>query len=195
MTLHHLMGIWTSNSICVLNVLADLFYFFFTGDPFQTCKWPQCYDTLCEVTLLYKTHALCVWTSRPCLHDTIRLFSQRFCDTIPSVHSWSMALMMRSHSSARVRQPHSPSSGTYRSSFCSSSDSGTLMPNSSGNVAAQREETEKPTKVWYCSCICEGICVCTMVWLYWSDLPSSGMGSISQGLIFSVSPLSQLNEK
>ncbi len=29
----------------------------------------------------------------------------------------------------------------------------------------------------------------------YSDLPSSGMGSISQGLIFSVSPLSQLNEK
>lgn len=63
----------------------------------------------------------------------------------PSVQSWSMALMMRSHSSARVRQPHSPSRGTYRSSFCSSSTSGTLIPSSSGNVAAQEEETEVKT--------------------------------------------------
>lgn len=46
-----------------------------------------------------------------------------------------MALMMRSHSSTRVREPHSPSTGTYSSSFCSSSVSGTLKPNSSGNVA------------------------------------------------------------
>lgn len=38
-------------------------------------------------------------------------------------------------------------------------------------------------------------CVGAVVWLYFSDLPSSGMGSISQGLIFSVSPLSQLDEK
>lgn len=152
MTLHHLMGIWTSNSICVLSVLAAHFFFYWWSLP-GSCKWPQSYDTLCEVTLLHKKHALWVWTSRPCLRDMIRLFSQRLGDAIPSVHSWSMALMMRSHSSARVQQPHSPSSGTYSSSFCSSSVSGTLMPNSSGNVAAQREETQKPTKVWYCNVV------------------------------------------
>lgn len=76
-------------------------------------------------------------TSHSCLRD-----ASGFDDVIPSVQSWSMALMMRSHSSARVRQPHSPSSGTYSSSFCSSSTSGTLMPNSSGNVAAQGERKE-----------------------------------------------------
>lgn len=60
-------------------------------------------------------------------------------DIIPSVQSWSMALMIRSHSSARVRHPHSPSRGTYRSSFCSSSIKGTLWPSSSGNVAAETQ--------------------------------------------------------
>lgn len=73
----------------------------------------------------------------------VSLFSQGRGDVIPSVQSWSMALMMRSHSSARVRQPHSPSRGTYSSSFCSSSISGTLIPNSSGNVAARRERIGK----------------------------------------------------
>lgn len=90
-----------------------------------------------------------------CPHDFTSLhgfsglfFPQEFDDVIPSVQSWSMALMMRSHSSARVRQPHSPSRGTYRSSFCSSSISGTLMPSSSGNVATKTRQYNLKT----CSC-------------------------------------------
>lgn len=98
-----------------------------------------------------------------------------------------MALMMRSHSSARDWQPHSPSSGTYSSSFCSSSVSGTLVPNSSGNVAM-------PKECQYFTSITSVTSMRKNVY-YYRDLPSSGTGSISHGLIFSVSPLSQLRKK
>lgn len=39
------------------------------------------------------------------------------------------------------------------------------------------------------------VCMCTRLWMNNRHSPSSGMGSISQGLIFSVSPLSQLDRK
>lgn len=96
-----------------------------------------------------------------------------------------MALMMRSHSSARDWQPHSPSSGTYRSSFCSSPVSGTLVPSSSGNVAV-------PNDISRCHI---NTSTRKIFGRHYHDLPSSGTGSISQGLIFSVSPLSQLRKK
>lgn len=62
----------------------------------------------------------------------------RYDNDIPKVQSWSMLLMMRSHSWSRVREPHSPSRGLYNKAFCSSSVRGTLRPNSSGNAAADR---------------------------------------------------------
>lgn len=37
--------------------------------------------------------------------------------------------------------------------------------------------------------------MCTISWVYYRHSPSSGMGSMSQGLIFSVSPLSQLDRQ
>lgn len=58
---------------------------------------------------------------------------------LPSVKSWSMALMTLSDSSSRVCAPHSPSCGWYSSDWSSSSVTVTLSPTSSGSGAGDHQ--------------------------------------------------------
>lgn len=92
-----------------------------------------------------KTISGCICISRLFLYQkTVSMFANY---VTPKVQSWLMPLMMRSHSSSRVREPHSPSRGLYSNAFCSSSVRGTLRPNSSGNTATQRDRERERGRV------------------------------------------------
>lgn len=147
MPLHHLTGIQASTSICgsMCSQLISFSELICGSAGLMLMSW-ELWLMLCRESCRFTGNGPS-WlnnTSFLARHERIVYFSQWLDDVIPSVQSWSMALMMRSHSSARVRQPHSPSNGTYSSSFCSASTSGTLMPNSSGNVAAQGAIVREP---------------------------------------------------
>lgn len=59
----------------------------------------------------------------------------------PTVMSWSMLAMSRSHSSSLLLSPHSPGRGLYISSLISSAVTGIPPPSVSGCGAAQQRQT------------------------------------------------------
>lgn len=107
----------------------------------------------------------------------------------PTVMSCSMPAMMRSHSSSRLLSPHSPIRGLYISSLISSGVTGIPPPSVSGCGSAPQHKRA------FIICLKTlGNVADVLGSKCERDLPSSPIGSTSQGLSFSVSPLSHLEK-